>query len=168
MVYSRLSAETIVEAEQALLSEFDIQSFGRLQINTSATTTNSMLASTQYPVTSNSTTRQEGTALDEFYRVCGISLPSNVSTISINKQLSFKEELCHYMSTAGSYSSFSLYWCQHEPVLPQLSKFVKRFCCIPATSVPSEAAFSVAGHIQRKSRASLSSTALRYLMILRN
>jgi hypothetical protein len=93
---------------------------------------------------------------------------SNSTTISIKKQLSFKEELCHYMATARTKSSFSNYWCQHEVLLPQLSQFVKRYNCIPCTSVPSESAFSIAGHIQRKARASLSSTALRYLMILRN
>jgi len=106
--------------------------------------------------------------LDEFYRLCGVPLSSNLHAASINKQLSFKEELCHYMSTARSYSNFSDYWRQHEANLPQLSKFVKRYCCIPATSISSEAAFSIAGHIQRKSRSSLSSTTLRYLMILRN
>ncbi|CAF2180976.1 unnamed protein product [Rotaria magnacalcarata] len=168
--YQYLTDEDIGESERTLLSEFDVtQSFDRLQIDTSVTTTMSMSTSTPlgHQRTQNSTTPQEKLTLDEFFRMCEMPSASNVTTNSIKKQLSFKEELCHYMSTAGSSSKFSEYWCQHEMLLPQLSQFVKKYNCIPATSVPSESAFSIAGYLQRKARSSLSSTALRYSMVLR-
>ncbi|CAF5076479.1 unnamed protein product, partial [Rotaria magnacalcarata] len=167
--YQYLTDEDIGESERTLLSEFDVtQSFDRLQIDTSVTTTMSMSTSTPlgHQRTQNSTTPQEKLTLDEFFRMCEMPSASNVTTNSIKKQLSFKEELCHYMSTAGSSSKFSEYWCQHEMLLPQLSQFVKKYNCIPATSVPSESAFSIAGYLQRKARSSLSSTALRYSMVL--
>ncbi|CAF4508850.1 unnamed protein product, partial [Rotaria socialis] len=139
--YRYLTDEDSSEAERILLSEFDVtQLFDRLQIDTSVTTMMSM--STSRPLghqsTQNSTTSQEKSTLDEFFRMCEMPSASNITTNSIKKQLSFKEELCHYMSTAGSSSKFSEYWCQHELLLPQLSQFVKRYNCISATSVPKE------------------------------
>ncbi|CAF3408737.1 unnamed protein product [Rotaria socialis] len=168
--YRYLTDEDSSEAERILLSEFDVtQLFDRLQIDTSVTTMMSM--STSRPLghqsTQNSTTSQEKSTLDEFFRMCEMPSASNITTNSIKKQLSFKEELCHYMSTAGSSSKFSEYWCQHELLLPQLSQFVKRYNCISATSVPSESAFSIGVYLRRKARSSLSPTALRYPMILR-
>ncbi|CAF4841935.1 unnamed protein product [Rotaria socialis] len=139
--YRYLTDDDSSEAERILLSEFDVtQLFDRLQIDTSVTTMMSM--STSRPLghqrTQNSTTSQEKSTLDEFFRMCEMPSASNITTNSIKKQLSFKEELCHYMSTAGSSSKFSEYWCQHELLLPQLSQFVKRYNCISATSVPKE------------------------------
>ncbi|CAF3607092.1 unnamed protein product [Rotaria socialis] len=168
--YRYLTDDDSSEAERILLSEFDVtQLFDRLQIDTSVTTMMSM--STSRPLghqrTQNSTTSQEKSTLDEFFRMCEMPSASNITTNSIKKQLSFKEELCHYMSTAGSSSKFSEYWCQHELLLPQLSQFVKRYNCISATSVPSESAFSIGVYLRRKARSSLSPTALRYPMILR-
>ncbi|CAF1506058.1 unnamed protein product [Rotaria magnacalcarata] len=167
--YRYLTDEDISEAERILSAEFDAtQLFDRLQIDTSVTTTMSMSTSTPlgHQRTQNSTTPQEKSTLDEFFRICEMPSAPNVTTNSIKKQLSFKEELCHYMSTVGSSSKFSDYWCQLEMLLPRLSQFVKKYNCIPATSVPSESAFSIAGYLQRKARSSLSSTALGYSMIL--
>jgi hypothetical protein len=71
------------------------------------------------------------------------------------------------MATARSASNFSQYWLNHKANLSQLLQFVKRYNCIPATSVLCESKFSIAGYIQRKTRSSLSSSALRYTMVLR-
>jgi hypothetical protein len=168
--YRYLNEEDLREAERLILAEFNIyQSLHRLRIGTLITTANSMSmpTSTQDQVVQNNTTSQEISSLDEFFRMCEMPLSSNLTTPSTKKPLTFKEELCHFMATAGSCSTLSQYWCQHEEILPQLSQFVKRFNCIPAISVPCEAAFSIAGHVQRKARSSLSPTALRYSMVLR-
>ncbi|CAF1290950.1 unnamed protein product [Didymodactylos carnosus] len=49
-----------------------------------------------------------------------------------------------------------------------LTTIVRRYNIIAATSVASESAFSIAGYVQRKQRASLAPTTLRQLMILRD
>lgn len=168
--YRFLSNEDIAEGERLLLSEYDMSdSFNRLHINTAATTmTLSSTATSSSPIhqrSSSSTSKKS--SLDDFFHVCEMTTKSNTSTIPAKNNLSFKEELCHYMSTAGSSTTFSEYWCDNETVLSKLSRFVKLYNCIPATSVPSESAFSIAEHYQRKARSSLSSTALRYFMVLR-
>ena len=52
-------------------------------------------------------------------------------------------------------------------MLTKLSATIKAINIICATSCPSEAAFSVAGYIQRKNRSRLSSKNLRYSMMLK-
>jgi hypothetical protein len=49
-----------------------------------------------------------------------------------------------------------------------LTQFAKLFCSIPATSVASESAFSVAGYVMRKNRCSLAASTLKKTMILKN
>ncbi|CAM4885604.1 unnamed protein product [Rotaria socialis] len=68
--YRYLTDENISEAERTLLSEFDVtQSFDRLQIDTSVTTTLSISTSTPlgHQRIQNRTTRQEKSTLDEFF-----------------------------------------------------------------------------------------------------
>ena len=169
--YPYLSDEDIREAERLILFEFDIdQSFDRLQLNSSTITTTSSMAISSSPTAqgcSTSTTRQGSSSLNDFLRMCEMPMPSKSATASVKKHLSFKEEICHYMATARTIPHFSDYWNHHRTLLPQMVQFVQRYNGIPATSVPSESAFSIAGHIQRKSRSALSSTSLRYLMVLR-
>ena len=50
---------------------------------------------------------------------------------------------------------------------PILTAFVRRYSLIPAASVPSEAAFSIANFIQRKERSVMSSKMLRISMIMK-
>ncbi|CAF1428545.1 unnamed protein product [Adineta steineri] len=139
----------------------------KLQINNSTTTTNVIrLTTSSNPHTTSASKKSLETAsLNKFLRACEISLPFNSTTTSVNKKLSFKEELRHYMATAHLSSNFAEYWLQKEEILPQLLQFAKRYNCIPASSVPSESAFSLAGHVHRKARSSLSSTAIRYSMV---
>lgn len=48
------------------------------------------------------------------------------------------------------------YWRDNTPRYPRLAALARKYLCIPATSVPSESAFSTAGHVINKKRASLS------------
>ena len=48
-----------------------------------------------------------------------------------------------------------LWWNLYEKEFPTLSKIARTYLCIPATSVPSERAFSTAGHIVNSKRACL-------------
>ena len=86
---------------------------------------------------------------------------------NILRSLSIKEELSMYVSTYKQSKDFESFWNEKQNMLPTLSLLVRRYSIIPATSVASESAFSVAGYIQRKQRASLSPTTLRYLMLLK-
>jgi hypothetical protein len=149
-VYPYLSSEDIDEAESAILLEFDVhQSFDRLRIDTSpAPTTGSFSSSssTNQSLPTKSTLNQRS-SLNDFFRMCDMPIPSKSAAASVQKQLSFKEEICHYMGSVRSASNFSEYWCQQRALLPLLVQFVERYNCIPITSVPSESAFSIAGHI---------------------
>ena len=169
--YRFLTDEDVAEGGRLLVSEFDVSGpFNRLNLDNPATimtsTSTSISSSLNHQHTSSSTSK-ENSSLDEFLHICEMISKSNSTNISTTNNLSFKEELCHYMSTAGPSSSFREYWCQNEIILPKLSQFVKLYNCISATSVSSESAFSIAGYYQRKVRSSLSSTALRHSMILR-
>ncbi|CAF4093339.1 unnamed protein product [Adineta steineri] len=164
--YLVLHDDELSEAEQLVLSEFDInQSMKKLQINNFTTTTTTPTNVIHLSTSANKKSLGT-TSLNKFLRACEISLPSNSTTTTVNKKLSFKEELRHYMATAHLSSNFAEYWLQKEEILPQLLQFAKRYNCIPTSSVPSESAFSLAGHVHRKARSSLSSTAIRYSMVL--
>ena len=71
------------------------------------------------------------------------------------------------MSTYKQAQEFETFWNEKQTLLPILSSLVRRFSIIPATSVASESAFSLAGYINRKQRCSLSPTTIRYLMVLK-
>ena len=67
---------------------------------------------------------------------------------------------------ASSYT-FKEFWTENTEILPLLKSVAIQYCASPATSVPSESSFSVAGHYSRKERANLSNENLRYSMLLR-
>ncbi len=81
--------------------------------------------------------------------------------------LTLKQEFSVYVSTSRSLKDYQTYWNEKKAVLPILSSYARRYNFIPTTSVASESAFSVAGYINRKQRASLAPTTLRYLMLLK-
>ena len=83
------------------------------------------------------------------------------------KELTLKQEFSLYISTSTSCKDFQTYWNENKNRLPILASYARRYNCVPATSTPSECAFSIAGYIDRKQRASLSTTTLRYLMLLK-
>ena len=48
-----------------------------------------------------------------------------------------------------------VWWKDNQEHYPRLARLARKFFCIPATSVPSERAFSVAGHVVNEKRACL-------------
>ncbi|CAF1314845.1 unnamed protein product [Rotaria sordida] len=108
--------------------------------------------------------------MEQFKNACNITPATNTLTSNPTrtvKPLSLKEEFGMYMSTYKQSTDFETFWNQKQHMLPILTSFVRRYSIIPATSVASESAFSVAGYVQRKQRSSLSPTTLRYLMLLK-
>jgi hypothetical protein len=99
---------------------------------------------------------------------CGFDYNFNTKTDN-RKTLTIKEEIKQYNSLVGKCSSkFDVFWSKFANDLPKLSKLVRKYNTILATSVPSESAFSVANYIQRKHRASLSASSLRFCMVLKS
>ncbi|CAM4976506.1 unnamed protein product, partial [Rotaria socialis] len=123
--------------------------------------------------TSSSTTTTTTTALrasklsplEKLAAVCG---PTISSTTVTEKFMTLDEEISGYIKAARSADDFQEFWTFYCTKLPRLSNLVRRINVIPATSVTSEALFSVASFLHRKQRASLSSRTLRYLLVLKN
>lgn len=84
------------------------------------------------------------------------------------KDKTIKEEIALYRRKVNNSIAFADFWRSNENVLSKMSSKVREICCIPATSVASEATFSVANYIQRKERSSLSSRQLRCSLLLRD
>lgn len=60
------------------------------------------------------------------------------------------------------------WWSTHEGAHPQLSALARKYLGSPATSVPCERLFSLAGNIVQKKRAALSSENVNRLVCLSN
>ena len=123
------------------------------------------LTRTQTNNSSSQTNNIENKAADELEllaEMCGY----NASPQKKTKTLTIKEEIGSYSSSKKDLD-FSSFWLAKSNELPLLASFVRKYCAIPASSVASESAFSIANYVQRKERSSLSSKNLRYSMILR-
>jgi hypothetical protein len=84
------------------------------------------------------------------------------------KSLSFRQELAKFELLDKMDHTFKKFWKKHGTSFPTLCKMARRYGCVPASSVPSESSFSIAGHIARKSRSSLSAKSLKYSMFLKD
>ena len=103
---------------------------------------------------------------DEFDRLCGLERPEKLP-VGV-KPLSIDEEISFFIKAAQAADDFRHFWRVHQSSLPRLASLVRRFNICPATSVASESTFSVAGYLQRKQRSSLSPSAMRYSILLKN
>ena len=83
------------------------------------------------------------------------------------KRLTHDQELCHYIQAATTATNFSAFWRENNSKLPNLANIVRQISSIPATSISSEAAFSLSGYLFRKQRTSLGSKSIRQSMILK-
>lgn len=86
---------------------------------------------------------------------------------SHNATISIESEISLFLNTIKMHRNFQQFWCAHRNSFPRIASLVYRFSIVPATNVPSESAFSIAGHISRKERSSLSARALRHLLVLK-
>jgi hypothetical protein len=122
---------------------------------------------TTYSATVQASTAETNTMtpLDKLAALCGRRLSAANPAM---RQITLDEEISMYINAVQSADNFQQFWRQHGEQLPRLANLVRRMNMIPATSVSSEALFSVAAFIQRKQRLSLSSRTLRYLLVLKN
>ncbi|CAF3438375.1 unnamed protein product, partial [Rotaria sp. Silwood2] len=107
--------------------------------------------------------------IDSLFSLCGISSPS-VDTPPAKKNWSIDEEIGFYMSSINVEQPMKLshYWSAQESRLPLMSAIVRRISIIPSSAVPCESTFSIAGYIRRKQRCSLSTSAIRYSLVLKD
>jgi hypothetical protein len=115
--------------------------------------------------TPQTTTTTKLNALQKLAAVCGRILPTSTTT---RATMTLDEEISTYIKSAISVENFQEFWMEHGKQLPRLANLVRTVNIIPATSISSEALFSVASYINRKQRSSLSSQTIRYLLVLKN
>jgi hypothetical protein len=98
--------------------------------------------------------------------MCGIE--DSDDSLNNVKAYSIKQEMAFYTTNIkNAEPTIESFWKKYANQLPLLASLVRKYCIIPATSVPCESSFSIANWLQRKERSSLSSTSLKYSMILR-
>lgn len=80
-----------------------------------------------------------------------------VATSDLTEQQAFEAELNSYLQgpIADSQTNPLAWWKINSPTYPRVSLLAKRYLCIPATSSPSERAFSTGGNIVPCNRAAL-------------
>ncbi|CAF4047465.1 unnamed protein product [Rotaria magnacalcarata] len=107
--------------------------------------------------------------MDNLFSLCGIET-SLATSPSVGNSLSIDEEIGYYISSINTNPEmkFSRFWTENEKKLPIMSAIVRRTNIIPATSVPCESMFSIAGYVRRKERCSLSSRAIKYSLVLKD
>ena len=115
-----------------------------------------------------SSTNTKQNNIDSLFNLCGIE-PSVVLTPSLKKAWSIDEEIGYYIFSINTEQvKFSAFWSSQEERLPIMSSVVRRISIIPASSVPCESTFSIAGYIRRKERCSWSPRAIRYSLVLKD
>ncbi|CAF4058397.1 unnamed protein product, partial [Rotaria sordida] len=149
-----LSDEEISEAESLIINENKALRGEPQQRITTAT--QSQLQ--QQQLTSSSSlpnTKRSFSIMTQFKNACNITSVTDTLTTKPTrtvKPLSLKEEFSMYMSIYKQSTDFETFWNRKQHMLLILTSFVRRYSIIPATSVASESAFSVAGYVQRKQR----------------
>ncbi|CAF4876508.1 unnamed protein product, partial [Rotaria sp. Silwood1] len=147
-VYQLMDDQEKVSVKKLLMTDPIMKNNAADYNNVTATTTDS-------PV--NITSSKMNTSTLERFKLfrakCGIADEPPLAATS--KSLTLKEELAKYESLEKKEHSFATFWKTYERSFPILSKMARRYGCVPASSVPSESAFSVAGHVARKTRSSL-------------
>ena len=123
-------------------------------------------------ITSN---RNTSFRLNAFLSSCGDTENSPINPMANIKSMTIKEELALFITLAlktdlndENGKAFSTFWKSESKRLPLLASLVRKYCIIPASSVPAESAFSEGNYLQRKERSKLSSKNLRYSLTMRS
>jgi hypothetical protein len=94
-------------------------------------------------------------------------LAGSSSSDTPTRGLTVADEFSLFCQAIKGASSFKAFWVANRRNFPRLVELARKYNIVPATSVASESAFSIAGFIARKQRTSLSSTTLRQLLVLK-
>jgi hypothetical protein len=93
---------------------------------------------------------------------------NDIENSNKSSRVAIIEEIYNYKLLVTKFNNFHKpstsscvnFWKAYGSTLPRLSKIAKHLICTPATSVPSESAFSMSAHIYRKDRSRLSPNSL--------
>ena len=83
-----------------------------------------------------------------------------------SKREQINRELLHYISEPSTKRNSLKWWKRMEPVFPNLALLARKYLCVPASSVPCERIFSLAGHLVSRRRAALSPDNVNMLIFL--
>ena len=84
----------------------------------------------------------------------------------IDPRTKIRQELERYDLEPPARGAALQWWRQRVSTFPNLSRMARKYLCIPASSVPSERIFSLAGNIVTKKRCSLTSANVNQLIFL--
>ncbi len=125
-------------------------------------------AGANFHAESNIESPKNDTKIDAFLRACGSVLDNERNLSSKKRSLTIREEISKYKAAIISNKNpICEFWNLHQSSLPKLASAARKYCIIPAASVPSESRFSIANFVSRKERSNLSSKNLRLTMIAR-
>ncbi|CAF3363162.1 unnamed protein product [Rotaria socialis] len=131
------------------------------KFSNTATTTTITSHTANKLLTSKSNNNRKPTAMESFLDAVG---DDTVLTSNSSQRSTIAEELYNYrllvtkfnFKREPSASSSSNFWKSYSMNFPYLCPLAKQLLCTPATSVPSESAFSMSSYLGRKERARLS------------
>lgn len=81
--------------------------------------------------------------------------PENTHTSPEGIRDQITRELQRYIAEPTSRIDCMKWWKTMEPVFPHVAVLARKYLCVPASSVPSERIFSLAGHLVCRRRAAL-------------
>lgn len=108
-------------------------------------------------------------SLASFLKVSGVvSASATTTSASSSLKEAIEGELKGYLSTPNAESEVDPleWWKVHEANFPRVSHLARKYLCIPATSAPSERAFSTGGNIVTCQRATLKPDKVNQLVFL--
>ncbi|CAF0861750.1 unnamed protein product, partial [Didymodactylos carnosus] len=154
--YKLMSKEDKRSAEESII----------LILETTASSVTSSITIINNSTAAPSTPQKKMSKMDRFLINCDYQSETSLEQATTIKEMTIREEIARYISTIEHDTKFDKYWRENEQILKRLAALVREYNITPATSVASESSFSVAGYIQRKQRASLAPSTLKYLMFL--
>ena len=80
-----------------------------------------------------------------------LAQPSDIE----RRKTEVEKEMYNYLCLDTGLVNPLIWWRDNEKYFPRLSQLARKYLCVPATSVPSEHAFSAAGHVVNEKRSSL-------------
>ena len=117
---------------------------------------------------SNMESPKHETKINAFIKACGNDLESDRNLTTKKRPFTIKEEISKYKAAIiSNKNNICEFWNLNQSTLPKLASAARKYCIIPAASVPSESRFSIANFVARKGRSNLSSKNLRLTMIAR-
>ncbi|CAF1329931.1 unnamed protein product [Didymodactylos carnosus] len=113
------------------------------------------------------TTPGQASKFDQFLNKCGVKTTISSGNTK-NRHLTIQQQLSKLRLLLKDNHDFMSFWSEYSSSILDLSKLARKYMAIPATSAPSEQAFSIVNYVARKNRLSLSSKSIKYTMYLKD